>query len=486
MTHICKSLTDLIADEGRVSRSVDDIVVLGLTADSRQVEEGFLFAALKGARSDGTAYIDEAVARGAIAVLCDVEITGEPGVPIIHVTDARRSLAVMAARFFDAQPRIIAAVTGTAGKTSVAAFLRQIWKRAGTLAASIGTVGIVSDVQTVYGSLTTPDPVELHRTIDQLARAGVTHLALEASSHGLDQARLDGVNISIGGFTNLGRDHMDYHETVDDYFSAKMRLVDRLLPGKAVMVVEPDSNFGQDVVRYTTLAGRQPLTVGEIGDGIRLVSLARNGFHQQMTLDFGGEMFDVLLPLAGRFQVSNALIAAGMALASGVEPAVICEALSELKGEEGRLQYVGKNAQGALIFIDYAHKVEALDTVLDTLRPYADHRLIVVFGCGGDRDHGKRLLMGKIAAEKADITVVTDDNPRSENPASVRAMILDGAVDAVEIGDREKAISYAILEAKAGDVIVIAGKGHETGQIVGDQVLPFSDHEVVARLIGGG
>ena len=480
---VARPLSVLLSSDVSLADQAKTIQVNGITADSRQVEPGFIFAALKGVNLDGTRFVDQAIEAGAVAILVHETVSVDATVPVIAVSNPRRELAQIAARLYPAQPEVIAAVTGTAGKTSVAAFLRQIWKHAGFQAASVGTVGVVSDVENVYGSLTTPDPVALHKTIDRLANAGVTHLAIEASSHGIDQYRLDGVKISTGGFTNLGRDHMDYHATVEEYFDAKMGLVERLLPKDADFVVEPESAFGAEAAERANASQLNVLSVGENASGIELINLERAGFTQKMTLKFGGEVHDVLLPLVGRFQVSNALVAAGMAYSTGVASGVIVEALEALKGESGRLEYVGETSAGALVFIDYAHKVEALENVLEALRPYADNNLTCVFGCGGDRDHGKRALMGAISAKLADKTIVTDDNPRSEDPKLVRAMIMEAVPEALEIGDREQAIFSAIEQAEAGDVIVIAGKGHETGQIIKDKTLPFSDHEVVARAL---
>ena len=476
-------LSDILPKDAVIVGNIDGCEVRGLTADSRAVKPGFVFAALKGVNSDGALFADKAIAAGAVAILCD-DAGAHYDVPTLITNNARLDLAEMAAQFYPAQPATIAAVTGTAGKTSVAAFLRQIWLKANKVAASIGTVGVVSPVETVYGSLTTPDPVQLHETIDRLARAGVTHLALEASSHGLDQYRLDGVQVSIGAFTNLGRDHMDYHETIEDYFNAKMALFDRLLPKKAPMVVDTDSPYSEEALAHGLAAGCTALTTGSKGNSIRVISLTREGFGQRLKLDFGDGAGEVFLPLVGLFQVSNALVAATIAFATGVSVELICSALEELKGEAGRLEYIGTNAAGALVFIDYAHKVEALDNVLDALRPYADKHLTVVFGAGGERDVGKRPLMGAVASQKADTVIITDDNPRSEDPAQIRAAIMAEVPNGIEMADREKAIFYAVEKATTGDVVVIAGKGHETGQIVGDTVLPFSDHEVVGRALG--
>ena len=402
----------------------------------------------------------------------------------MRVKNARRALALAAANFFPRQPGTIAAVTGTSGKTSVAAFTRQIWAALGLQAASIGTIGVVSPRGEKYGSLTTPDPVELHRTLDQLAGEGVTHLALEASSHGLDQHRLDGVRIAAGAFTNLSRDHLDYHLTIEAYLAAKLRLFEELVAPNGTAVIDADDCYAGQVVEAARKRGLKIMTVGEHGDDIKLVGGALDGFAQVVTIAHGGREFKVKLPLVGAFQVQNAAVAAGLAIATGADPARVFAALEHLTGAKGRLELAGSK-NGAPIFIDYAHKPDALAKALAALRPYASGKLVVVFGAGGDRDAGKRPIMGRIAAENADRVIVTDDNPRSENPAAIRAAILAAAKGATEIGDRAEAIRAAIAELKAGDVLLIAGKGHETGQIIGDRIVPFSDHDAVAAALQG-
>jgi UDP-N-acetylmuramoyl-L-alanyl-D-glutamate--2,6-diaminopimelate ligase len=400
------------------------------------------------------------------------------------VRNARRTLALAAAKFFARQPDTIAAVTGTSGKTSVAAFTRQIWAALGLQAASIGTVGVVSPKTETYGSLTTPDPVELHRTLDALAGDGVTHLALEASSHGLDQHRLDGVRIAAGAFTNLSRDHLDYHPTIEAYLAAKLRLFDELISAGGTAVIDVDDGYAGPVVAAANKRGLKVMTVGAQGDDIKLVDGAIDGFAQVVTLAHGGHTYKIKLPLVGGFQLQNAAVAAGLAIATGAEPTRVFAALAQLTGAKGRLEMVGTR-NGAPIFIDYAHKPDALAKALAALRPYASGRLVVVFGAGGDRDMGKRPIMGRIAAENADRVIVTDDNPRSENPAAIRAAILAAAPGATEIGDRAQAIRAAIADLQSGDVLLIAGKGHETGQIIGGRVVPFSDHEAVAAALQG-
>jgi len=388
----------------------------------------------------------------------------------------------MAARLFPRQPRIIAAVTGTSGKTSVAAFTRQIWTALGHRAASIGTIGVVSPRGATYGSLTTPDAVALHRTLDALAGDEVTHLAIEASSHGLDQHRLDGLKIAAGAFTNITRDHLDYHPSLEAYLAAKLRLFESLIEPGGAAVIDVDHEHAQAFVAAAQARGLSIITVGRHGTGIRLVESALDGFAQALILEHGGRSFRVRLPLVGEFQVENALVAAGLAVATGGDPATVFPALEHLVGAPGRLELVG-TSRGAPIFVDYAHKPDALAKALEALRPYTAARLIVVFGAGGDRDRGKRPLMGAVAAAKADRVIVTDDNPRSEDAAAIRAAIIAAAPGATEIGDRHDAIRSAIAGLGTGDVLLIAGKGHETGQIIGDRVVPFSDHEAVAAAL---
>ncbi len=370
-----------------------------------------------------------------------------------------------------------------AARPRLHAFTRQIWTTLGLQAASIGTVGVVSPKGERYGSLTTPDPVELHRTLDQLTAEGVSHLALEASSHGLDQHRLDGVRITAGAFTNLSRDHLDYHPTMEAYLQAKLRLFELVQPGGAA-VIDVDNCFAGQVIEAAKQRNLRIITVGEHGDDIKLVGGAIDGFAQVIDFAYGGTTYKVKLPLVGAFQVQNAAVAAGLAIATGSPPPRVFAALEKLTGAKGRLEMVGSH-NGAPIFIDYAHKPDALAKALAALRPYASGKLTVVFGAGGDRDQGKRPLMGRIAAENADRVIVTDDNPRSENAAAIRAAILAAAPGAAEIGDRTQAIRTGIAALKAGDVLLIAGKGHETGQIIGDRIVPFSDHEAVAAALQG-
>jgi UDP-N-acetylmuramoyl-L-alanyl-D-glutamate--2,6-diaminopimelate ligase len=451
-----------------------DLDVAGLAADSRKVATGDVFFALAGAKDDGLKYVADALARGARAIVAERRPEALGAAAFVQTSDVRGALSRAASRLYPQRPATIVAVTGTSGKTSVAAFVRQIWLSLGFEAASLGTIGVVSRPLEVYGSLTTPDPIALHQTLARLARAGVMHLAMEASSHGLDQKRLDGVAPAAAAFTNLSRDHMDYHATEEDYLAAKLRLFRDLLPRGASAVIDADSEVAPRVIEAVRAAGRKPFTVGARGEAIRLESAAREGFSTRLRLRCVGQSSDVLLPLPGDFQVSNALVAAGLCIACGAAPTPVFAALETLEGAPGRLERIG-DKRGAPVFVDYAHKPDALEKALAALRPFVTGRLVVVFGCGGDRDAGKRPIMGEIAARGADFVIVTDDNPRSEDPAAIRKSVLAGARGAREIGDRAEAIRAGVALLEPGDALVIAGKGHETGQIVGDRVLPFSD-----------
>ncbi|MBS0535810.1 MAG: UDP-N-acetylmuramoyl-L-alanyl-D-glutamate--2,6-diaminopimelate ligase [Proteobacteria bacterium] len=476
------SLGDLLP-EATIDPGFAAVAVTGVSSDSRKVKSGFLFIAIAGNKADGAQYAAKAVEAGAVAVAAEHKPAGlPPSVVFVEVGNARRALALAAARFYPRQPATIAAVTGTSGKTSVAAFTREIWTALGEPAASIGTVGIVSPKGEIYGSLTTPDPVDLHRSLDELAGEGVTHLALEASSHGLDQHRLDGIRISAGAYTNLSRDHLDYHPTLEAYLAAKLRLFSDLVAPGGTAVINTDDAHAPQVIDAAKKRGLKLLTIGERADGIRIVRVAIDGFAQRVEFEHAGATYDVKLPLVGAFQVYNAAVAAGLVIATGAEPAPVFAALEKLSGAKGRLELAGSH-RGAPIFIDYSHKPDALAKALEALRPYASGKLVVVFGAGGDRDPGKRPIMGEVAHAKADRVIVTDDNPRSEQPSAIRAAILASAPGASEIGDRAEAIRAGIAMLNKGDVLLIAGKGHETGQIVGTQTLPFSDHEAVAKVL---
>jgi UDP-N-acetylmuramoyl-L-alanyl-D-glutamate--2,6-diaminopimelate ligase len=476
---ICKDVVSEVEE-------VPPLEVTGVSADSRTVVPGDLFIAIPGHKADGGRYLADAAARGAVAAIAatGAELPAGLRIPLLRTPDPRVALARISARVYAGQPATVVAVTGTSGKTSVAEFTRQILAACGRKSASLGTIGVVTSSSTAYGSLTTPDPVTLHKTLAALASDGITHLAMEASSHGLDQHRLDGVTITAAAFTNLGRDHLDYHPTVEAYFAAKMRLFEDLLAPHQPAIINRDGAYSTEAEVIARRSGRQVLTVGRNGDTIALLSAERSGFAQRLTLRIGTTIAAVDLPLVGAYQVENALVAAALAMAVGESTEDVIAAMASLKGVKGRLEIVGEH-HGALAVVDYAHKPEALAAALDACRPFATGRLICVFGCGGDRDRGKRPIMGRIAAEKADVVIVTDDNPRSEQPAAIRAEVLAGAPGALEIGERELAIQRAVEMMGPGDVLLVAGKGHETGQIVGDTLLPFSDHEVLAEAMEG-
>jgi len=457
--------------------TLGELEIKSLTADSRKMEPGGLFVALAGSKADGAAFINDAVAKGASLIL-----SGHPAdapVPVLAVSNPRRYLSLAASRFYGAQPQAMVAVTGTAGKTSVASFTRQIWAAAGYAAAQIGTTGVISPSRSDYGSLTTPDPVSLHALLAELAGEGVTHAAMEASSHGLDQHRLDGVKLVAGAFTNLGRDHMDYHPTMENYMAAKMRLFSELLEKGQPAVIFSDDPWSQHAINAAESAGLDVRTVGRKGNFLTLKRVEHFRHKQMIEIHHQGEIFEVDIPLAGDFQVANALVSAGLAISTGVPVAVALRALEKLVGAAGRLELVGHAKNGALAYVDYAHKPDALENVLTSVRPFTSGRIVVVFGCGGDRDKGKRPIMGEVASRLSDVVIVTDDNPRSEVPETIRSEIMAAAPGALEIADRAQAIRHAVAMLESGDTLIVAGKGHEEGQIVGTTVLPFSDHQQV-------
>jgi UDP-N-acetylmuramoyl-L-alanyl-D-glutamate--2,6-diaminopimelate ligase len=477
-------LGELIGPEATLPAQWAAVPISGLAADSRQVEPGYLFAAMAGVNTKGARFISDALERGAAAILVPEGLAhAEMAVPVIADPDPRRRLALIAARFFGVQPKMQVAVTGTNGKTSVAVFVRQIWAGRGLAAASLGTIGVVDPRGTQILKHTTPDPIELHAILATLAKDGVTHLALEASSHGLQQRRIDGVALSAGAFTNISRDHLDYHASFQEYFTQKLRLFRDLLPRGAAAVVDVDSEEGARVADEAKARGLELISVGRSGETLRLVSASADGFAQQLIVEHDDKRYNVRLPLVGDFQATNALVAAGLVMATGVSVEDVLPRLSNLQGARGRLDLAGTAPCGAPIFIDYAHTPDALAKAFDALRPYVENRLLVVFGCGGDRDRGKRPEMGAVAVAKADVAIVADDNPRSEEPAAIRREILAAAPGAIEIGNRAAAIAEAIAMLREGDVLLVAGKGHETGQTVGQTVIPFSDHDAVSAAL---
>ena len=472
-------------------RALKDLDITGLTADSRAVRPGFLFAALPGTAADGRSYILDAVKRGATAVLAPpgtdlaANRADAAGNVVRLITDSnpRRRFALMAARFFGAQPETVAAVTGTNGKTSVAHFTQQIWTQLGFKAGYIGTLGAFGPGLHLDGSLTTPDAAKLHTLLAEMAERGMTHLAMEASSHGLHQFRVDGVKIATAGFTNMTRDHLDYHGSMAAYMAAKLRLFSDVMIDGGTAVLNADSSEYAAFEAACKLRGHRILGYGKAGASLHLASSKIEGASQVLDLFILEKPYRVRLPLAGAFQVANALCALGLVLAGGADPATAVAALELLHGVPGRLERVGLKG-GVPIYVDYAHTPDALETVLLALRPHASGKLAVVFGCGGDRDKGKRRLMGEVANRLADVIYVTDDNPRTEIAAAIRAEVLQGCPGAKEIGDRTEAIAAAVKALSAGDVLLVAGKGHETGQIVGSNVIPFNDADVVRQILG--
>ncbi len=463
----------------------EDIEITGLTADSRRVAPGHLFAALPGQQADGRDFIPQAVERGAAAILAPEgsRLPAQAQVPLIVDPNPRRALARMAARFYVRQPRFVAAVTGTNGKTSVASFTRQLWGALGERAASLGTLGLEPPRVDAPAALTTPDPVELQRCLAALAADGFDHLCMEASSHGLHQYRLDGVRITAAAFTNLSRDHLDYHGDMDAYLAAKMRLFTELLDPAGTAVLNADLPIFEQQRKACAGRGLRVLSYGVAESDLRLLVQEPTVDGQRLVIDVMGRSRRVEVPIVGTFQGQNLLAALGLVVASGADPLAAVEAMGRLRGVPGRLEPVGRTPSGGAVFVDYAHTPDALKTVLEAVRPHAAGRLVVVFGCGGDRDRGKRPLMGAIAARLAERAIVTDDNPRSEDPAAIRAEVLAGAPHLEEIGDRARAIAEATADLGAGEVLVIAGKGHEIGQIVGDKVLPFDDREVARGVL---
>ncbi|WP_312689745.1 UDP-N-acetylmuramoyl-L-alanyl-D-glutamate--2,6-diaminopimelate ligase [Brevundimonas nasdae] len=467
-----------------------DPVITGVTADSRKVAPGALFVALPGSAADGRAFIPQALAQGAAAVLAPSDTPDNAAPVLVTSGDVRRAYAIAARSFYGAQPKTCVAITGTNGKTSVATFCREIWAGIGHKSASMGTLGVIGQkgdkTYALTGpGLTSPDAAEAARLLAELARKEVTHLALEASSHGIDQRRLDGVALKAAGFTNLTQDHLDYHGTMENYRTAKLRLFEALLPRGRTAVLNADSDAYSAFASASIMAGLGVFGVGERGRDLTLIGRKATPEGQRLTLDVRGSVREILLPLAGAFQASNVLVAAGLCIAAGDAPDAVVGALENLTGAQGRLQRIGARAAGAKgeVYVDYAHTPDGLETVLNALRPHATGRLIVVFGAGGDRDRGKRPLMGGIAGRLADVAIVTDDNPRSEDPASIRAQVLAGYPDAMEIGDRRTAIETAIEMMGDGDVVVIAGKGHEQGQIVGGVTHPFDDATVASEAL---
>ena len=473
-------LSDLVPDSG------EDIEVRGLCADSRAVEPGYLFAALSGGRVDGAEFIAEAIARGAAAVLTRPGTKVDaPGVRVIADADPRRRLALIAARFHRAQPHTIAVVTGTNGKTSVASFTRQVWQSMGFASASLGTLGVEAPGYHARLALTTPDPITLHGVLSELTDRGIDHLVMEASSHGLDQRRVDGVRLSAAALTNISRDHLDYHADPERYAAAKRRLFEDILTEGVAVLNADDASFDALAV-VCRACGHRVIGYGRNGADIRLIERDEREAGQDVTVEIAGRRHRVFVPLPGSFQIDNALCALGLAWGCGGEPESAVAALAGLRGVRGRLEEVACHASGAPVYVDYAHTPDALSHALAALKRRARRHLVVVFGCGGERDRGKRAKMGSIAARLADRVIVTDDNPRGEDPGAIRAEILAACPDADEIGDRAQAIAIAVRDLEAGDVLVLAGKGHEEGQTIAGAARPFDDATIAREAVAQG
>ena len=480
MTSATKSLAELglTAQGGREAR------VTGLAVDSRQVKLGNLFAALPGSRIHGGEFIQFALRMGAAAILTDragaeiasAELSASDAALVV-TEDPRQALAFAAALWFGRQPETVVAVTGTSGKTSVATFTRQIWQALGLHAANLGTMGVLGDF-TAPLAHTTPEPITLHRLLAEMAGAGITHAAMEASSHGLDQGRLDGVHLKAGAFTNFSQDHLDYHADFEEYFAAKAGLFNRVLPEDATAVVNIDEVRGREMAKIAGTRGLDLITVGRAPLADLCIGAQRfDATGQDLRFTWKGEAHLVRLALIGGFQAENVLAAAGLAIAGGEEPEAVFKTLHDLTTVRGRMELAAKRENGATVFVDYSHKPGALASALQSLRPHVMGRIVCVFGAGGDRDRLKRPLMGQAAAQYADVVIVTDDNPRSEDPAAIRAEVMKGCPEATEIADRAEAILRGVDALQPGDALLIAGKGHETGQIIGNDIYPFDDAE---------
>jgi len=474
-------LTDLFP--GAIIPELENKQVKGLSADSRDIKEGYVFAALSGVVAEGATYIKDAVANGAVAIVIDNSFDPiDCPVHCYQSENPRLALAKIASKYYARTPENIVAVTGTNGKTSVAHFIRLIWQSLGLNAASLGTLGIVSSKNISPLSYTTPDPVLLHKSLSDMALNGVTHAVIEASSHGLDQFRLDAVKVKVAGFTNLSRDHLDYHTTFETYLNAKLGLINRVVERDGCVVLNADSDAYTDFNKAAQDRNLRVLSYGYAGQDIKLISVKSHHAGQAVEISVGEKKYAIDLPLVGEFQVLNILCAIGMVMSSGIEADNVIKALDGIENVPGRLEKVADLTSGASVYVDFAHTPDALETVLNSLRPHTSAHIHVVIGCGGDRDKGKRPIMGEIAGRLADSVYVTDDNPRTENAASIRKQVIEGCSRALEIGDRRNAIQAAMKAAKTGDVVLVAGKGHESGQIVGSKVIPFNDNAVVKEI----
>lgn len=473
-------LSQLIATE--LPQNIADIEICGLASDSRKVEKNYLFFALQGFIKNGADFAKSAQSLGAAAIVSEVHVDGID-IPQILVKDARAALFQSAAIFYPEQPETIIAITGTNGKSSTVDFLRQIWDFAGHNAASLGTLGAITKEGTVNLGFTTPDPIALHANLQALTKKGITHVAMESSSHALVQKRMHGVKLKAGGFSNLTQDHLDYHETMEAYGQAKMTLFAELLPKNSPAIINADAEFAPQFEECVIKSNLDLKLVGWRGNYLKIQELWPKPASQRIDYRFDNKTFVVEIPLIGEFQALNATMAAGIALSLGEDPVKVFAAMGKLSPVKGRMEHLGETNEGAHIFVDYAHTPDGLDVLLRAVRPHAPGRIILVFGCGGDRDKTKRPKMGAIGAKYADIIIVTDDNPRTEDAPTIRREIMVAVPQAQEIGDRKTAIESAIAMSKTGDAIIVAGKGHETGQIIGDKVLPFSDQDTIIEYL---
>ena len=481
-------LSELVADNGSQPSGFRDVEIRGLTADSRNVQAGFLFAALEGSQSNGKDFIPDALRQGAVAILLSSQANSlelKDSIILVRDQNPRRKLALMAGRFYRSQPQVIAAVTGTNGKSSVAEFTRQIWQNSNNKAASIGTLGLVySDNIQALGH-TTPEPISLHKTLDDLAKKNIDHVIVEASSHGLDQCRLDGANVIAAAYLNISHDHLDYHLNNSDYFTAKASLFSRVIAENGTAILNADDNTFNKLKKICEKRNLEIITFGSHKADISLVSYKGVGFSQELLINCFGNDYRICLNLPGKFQVYNVLAAIGLAIATGVPVKKAILSASKLKGVRGRLELIGNHPSGAPILVDYAHSAAALANVLKELRRLCCGRLVVVFGCGGNRDKEKRAEMGSIAGSIADKIFITDDNPRTESADAIRLDILSGCPNGIDIGDRKKAISSAISSLSKNDLLLVAGKGHEETQILGVSELPFDDALVIRSILEG-
>lgn len=463
----------------------EDKQIKGLSLDSRTVERDYVYIAISGVQSDGAQFIGQAIKNGACAIVAESSVKRADvpeNVTLVTVENARAALSFAASRFYPRQPQQVAAITGTSGKTSTVQFTSQLWALAGHKAASLGTLGLIAPETKHYYGLTTPDSITMHKMIDKICGQGVTHLAMEASSHGVELNRLDALNVNVAAFTNLSRDHLDYHETMEKYLDAKLRLFTDLLSADGTAVLNADIDEYEKIAAVCKKRGIKILSYGKKGEDIRLISFAPEANGQRMIVEVMGKTHEFILPVIGSFQVENSMCALALTIASGEDPDTMVDHMTRLNGVPGRLEYIGKSKAGGSVFVDYAHKPSALDNVLTALRPHVEAvgaKLHVIVGCGGDRDKGKRPIMAKLSQDLADYVIITDDNPRTEDPSTIRAEMMAGCnkedPNLREIGDRATAIQEAVKALGKDDVLVIAGKGHEDGQLIGDKVLPFND-----------